>query len=288
MNHSNRQSDSVRFVPRFAWLALGLTALSVILRVLCLLLFFDSDIGYYLADAALPALSHILTALCALLFAAMALLWLRKDETLRPVVNSDTLPLRITAGIAAVGLFSLAVSDIIQNGKIWSGLLGLFACLYFLMQVASSATLGMRVLTALCVIARLLVMLASAYSDVMIPMNAPNKIFLLLACAAFALFLIGELRVSVSGVRPALYGFSLATAILLTATASIPAILASLTNGLPDDGYAIDFYVLLTLCVYAISRLSALALRPAAPDESQETDADELPSDAQTDDDENL
>ena len=282
MNHSNRQTDSIRLVQYFAWISLAFTALSVILRILCLFLFFDSDIGYDRSDALLPVLSYVWIAIGMFFLAGTALLRFHKNKLIRPVLDSNTLPLRITAGIAAVGLFALAVSDIVKNGNIWMGLMGLGACLYFLMQVSGTATLGLRVLTGLFVIARLLAMLASTYLDIMVPMNAPDKVLLLLACAAAMLFLICEIRVSVSGVRPALYSFSLSAAILLTGTASLPSIIASLTDSLSGSTPTIYYYVLLTFCIYAIARLLALPFHSHERPNEEESVENPLPESTET------
>lgn len=253
-----------RAVRWYAGAAFAATGVFAVLRTLNLSFFFDSAIGYYTSGALLPLFTHLLLALCLVGFAAAAWLCFRKSPA-HPTADTETLPLRIAAGIPAAGFFADAIGEIMGDGSIWLGLLSLSACLYFLMLLAQSGTPALRVLTGFCAMARLLTELARTYWDVTVPMNAPDQVLFQFACVAGMLFLVCELRASVSEARSALYDCSAAVAALLLGGASIPSLLAAAQGQLSADPFPMRYCLLLTLFVYVAARLIAWMMTPVAP-----------------------
>ena len=252
--------DRRRLALVYGWVVLGWTAVIIALRCVNIFCFFDSDIGYFQSNAILPVLADAMTALGAVIFAAAGILLFAKSE-LAPA-DTPSLALRIASGVATVGFFALVATDVLYGGSVWSAILGMGACLFFLLNITKSGTPLVHVLSGLCVILRLIWILAKSYFDVTVQMNAPEKLALHLACVFGMLMTVSDLRAAVGKLRPAIFGASFALGTLFLGVASLPTVIASLGGAWAHDAWLPETYALVALFVYAAVRLMDYLLFP--------------------------
>ncbi|MBE6547192.1 MAG: hypothetical protein E7668_07155 [Ruminococcaceae bacterium] len=257
----------------YVLIGLSLTVVSVILRCFNLFFFFDTEIGYYQKGAILPIVSAILLIAAVAFFAICAVLWFRKAA-----IGYDTPPsvtVRIGASLAAIGFAALIVTEIIDVAlggtlSIVNLLFGLLSVAYFVMLALNLGRDGLRILCGFCVILRLLLALGGSYFNVMVQMNAPDKLFFHLGCLGGMLFLVSEMRSLIASTRPALYFFSAGSASLFLGVASLPSILAYHSGRLTDDSVLGGYYMLLGLFLYTVIRLLSVAVNPMPATRSEE------------------
>lgn len=246
----------------------SLTVVAIVLRFLNLAFFFDSSIHYYRPDSLLPILEWVVLTAGTAFAAVISFLSLRRLPIFAE--EKQPRPVKAFAIVAAVGFLVLAASTLGTTGSLISTLLSMGACLYFLLIFGNQTKPLPLTLSGLCVIVRLLWVLAESYFDVTVPMNSPNKLILELACLSGMLFLVEELRTLISKARPALYPFSLGVTVLLTGTASIPSLLGHFAKVIDLSDLLAANVALLTLFLYAVCRLLLLTLR--APVEAIDTE----------------
>ncbi len=265
----------------FGLSALGLTMVSVILRCVNLFIFFDADIGYFRRGAILPIFADILAALSLIGFAAVASIWLRKTtvidrsrEDRSPVYTSAlwgalAFSVLVFAGSSAAGL-------LFSEGSLIENLLGFGAAAYFGLLILDKGSPLARVLTGLCVILRLVLLLASSYFNIAVQMNAPDKLMLILSCLCCMLFLVCELRILVADAdtpfRRSLYWFSTAAACLMGWLCALPSLLASIFGGLTLSTSVFGYCLIFALANYACIRLlfATFAVTETGKEEKEE------------------
>ncbi len=241
---------------------LSMTVAAILLRFLNLAFFFDASINYYRPDSFLPVLEWMVLTVGAVFSIAYSFFSLRKEP--KTVENQQPRLVKVFSVVAAVGFLFLSVSTIGSTGPSLATLLSLGACLYFLSFLASQTKPLLLTLSGLCVIVRLMLVLAQSYFDMTVPMNSPGKLILELACLSAMLFFVEELRAILSKARPTLYPFSLGITVLLTGTASIPALIGHYANVIDVSGGLSAHVMLLTLFLYALCRFLLLTLRAPA------------------------
>lgn len=275
----NSTNSLRRMTLLYACVALGLTPILTVLRCLNFLFFFDADIGYYSRGAALPIISAVLGAVAILACGVGAILWFRKKPISYPAKPS--LAVRIAAVIAALGFLVYTLTGLMplsdgQSRSYLAVLCGLAAAVYFVLMACNRQKDSITVLTGFGAIVALVLALAGSYFNILVQMNAPDKLVFQLGCLAGMLFLVSEIRAIVSETRPALYLFATATGTILLGSASIPSIIAYHMGLLPNTDSLGGYYMLLGLFVYVAVRLVTLCIRPQpAPVPVSEESADE-------------
>ena len=258
------------------WYLVGTLAVSVLLtalRCINLFFFFDSDIGYHTSGAVLPTLCTVLLILSIIALGAVSIVFFRKQSF--QYHEKATPAVRLLGGVCALGFLSLACLDAMQGGSILAVLFGIGAAVYFLTVAINRANPLLQVLTGLCAILRVAMALAGSYFNIYVQMNAPDKLYFLLGCIGGMLFLVCELRATVSSARPILYRFSASCGILLTAIASLPSVLATFADRLKNDGELPARVVLFFLCLYMTARLFEVTIQPAVEEAIEEMEITE-------------
>ena len=253
-----------------------LTVAAVVMRAVSLFLYFDTDIAYHTRGAWFPTVSHLFVAASVIFFIVFSAVMFRKI----PIEYTQKAPLaaRIGAGLCALATFFVAVSDLSSKTAVVGVIFSLGATLYFL-SVASGRCEGLvGVVSGLCVIARAILSLSSAYFNVSIQMNAPDKIFFMTASLTVLLFISAELRAVVGRARPIGYRLFAAAAALMCAVASLPSLLAYYAGHIAELTVSIELYfMLLAFSVYSIIRLVCITLCEA----TEETEANEEPEEGE-------
>ncbi len=268
---STERTEAPRPAARlYSLIAVGLTLLAAILGVFSLTKNYDTSIGYYSHEAVLPIVLAVLCAASVIFFAVFAILRFRGHET--AYAKKPSLAVRISASASAAVALLLAISDLRSGASMLSLFLGLGACLYFLLIATEKATPALSLAFGFCTILRMLVEVVRSYTDLLLPMNSPEKIWLHLAAVAGIFFLISEIRALVTKPYTATWFFASATATLLAGTASLTLLLGNLTHrfyGAPTKSAIVFAVLLLCFAVYTGARLFAVSSCPK-PEETEE------------------
>ena len=268
-------------------LTLLLTVIALFLRLWTLVAYYDTSIGYFASGTLLPILSEALIIASVVAFAVLAILFFRKKET--AYEKQPSLSVKIASAIVAALSLLLGVYDLKAGASVLALFFCLGACLYFLLVLTAKVTPVMALVFGFCVILRLLLVLAAAYTDFYVPMNSPEKVWLYVGIVAAMFFLVSEIRALVTKPYTATYLFSAASAVLVTSTSAIALIVgsrASIFYGESTDDAWLVALLLLAIAVYAGTRLVTVALNPLPTEEITEsteiTEIEESPASEET------
>lgn len=276
--------QSKRALKIYGICALGVTAVCVLLRLLCILFFFDSDIGYYVSGAPLPIILNVLLILAV---AAAIVFCLIPRVRVVPVTPTLTASVKKSAVFPAVGFAAYAVVyftwladyasiyGTLPFSYILTAITTLCACAFFCLIVFRKSNSDLLyVLTGIMSIVWLVISLAECYFDTLVQMNSPNKLIFQFAALGGMLLLVNELRQGFEFKRPGFHLFSASVASLFLLNSSVPSIICSLTGDMPKS-YSLIYSdaVLLLLAVFAVVRLIGLCFGEEVQEETMETEA---------------
>ena len=276
---SFKSSDNGKLLKIFSLVALALSLLAMLGRVLSLLFFYDK-IGYYKSGAPLPIVSNAIFAL-ALVFFALAAFAIAPAKVRTELSKPEKLSALVPFSALVVHFFSRVSSTIGSQEPIkWTDLLVLlltlcaaafFASIAFCPQPSS--------LTALCGIGGVF-WVASAwlesYLDLYIPMNSPDKLFFHFACLGGVFFIFFELRTLYAMPRPRLYLFSTAAAVLTMLTGSLASLIANARDVFARYSIAEYDVIFTAIAIYAAVRLFSLCFAKAPVEKSDVEEATEI------------
>ena len=275
-------------MPRLCFiLMLALSLISVALRSLCMVFYFDADPGYFAADF-MPILSNALyfvavatAAICVCLIPANSL-----PKELRTYMRA---PLSIVLGLALVVFtalsFALCFSARKSNLMIAPAALGILASLYYFI----SANRNGRYPDWLSLCGYLSVFwsvagIGEVYFDRYTAMNSPVKISLLFALMGFMFIVLAEMRFRVDRSMPRYSVFLLSVGCFTTLTGSIPLLVAIGAGKLDSIRLLLYSAVLIVAGFYGFYLLlhytmcSTEETDEEATDKTPEEDADETTS----------
>ena len=259
-----KSRDSVRPSARlYRLVAIGLTAIASILGVLALFLNYDSLIGYYSNGAIFSIALAVVCVASVVFFAVFAIFRFRGLPS--AYAKKTSLAVRIAAFASAALALLLAITDLRSGASLLALLLGLGTCLYFLLMATEKATPALSLAFGFCTILRLVVEVARSYTDFLLPMNSPEKLWLHLAAVAGIFFLISEMRAMIAKPYTATTLFASATAMLLGTTSALTLLLGNLTHrfyGTATKGSTVFAALLLAFSIYAGTRLFTIVLCP--------------------------
>ena len=271
-----------RQIPRlFSWIFLAFTLLSVILRTVCMLFFFDADVGY-LATGPLPTVSnacYFVAVAAAIVCAALTPKGLLPTELNTPnrpfaaVLVGSLLALFTVAALFFPGLFP----DAPGKAALAANVLGLLASIYFFCSAPRNGRYPdwLSLLGFLPVI-WCIAAVANTYFDAYVTMNSPVKIALHLGLLGFMLIMLAELRFRVGKALPRYAVAFFAMGSYACLMGSIPLLAATLQKTVIMPRYALYALVLLGAGFYGFYLLIRYATAPVeTPDgeaASPETD----------------
>ena len=247
--------------------AVGFTLISVILRVLCMLFFFDASIGYYDVGAVLPIISNIFLGVGAIGFTVLAFTFFgRKNQVLEYKKASVFKIITCVFGILAA-LFTSALSLPAAFGgdrlALLCAALSFTGALYF-----PCACFGMKtvyqLITGIALIARITIMMGAYYFNQDITMNAPDKIIFCIACIFGMWVIVCEIKAIMGVVRPWIFITAAVGAAAICSTASLPSIITYHASSAFNGGGYGEYWLLLAISVYAIAALSGYSVEVKA------------------------
>ena len=277
--------------------AVLLAAVATLLRIICLVLFYDNEIGYYFSGAILPIVSNTFYLLSIIALIAGAIL-LRPEQEISLPDKPSSLAALLPAGALACHFIFLLIE---ANNLITE----LGADVFFDILFAKAVP-GVRV-TMLNIILLLLALISSAiasaffislsfskhpsnltiglgcglilwisvvwmrsYVDFYVALNSPDKLFFHFACIGAILFAVAELRALYCISKPKTYWLSLLGAIFCLSVSTVSNIIGSFTNIFAAYNVELENIVLFTMLIYASVRaVRLISDAEDAPEESE-------------------
>ncbi len=257
-----------------------MTLAGIALRALNLLLYYEAEIGYYKADAVLPAAMNIFFLAVFAVIGVCSIIIPKKPYATSG--NERNIAVVISSALCAIAFLSLSVCallGLVQRDSALTYILvitTLLAAVYFVLGALGKNN-NARAILMIAIVAALSYILAVSYFDVFVQMNSPNKTLTQLACLASMLFFVYEARAAVGEKKSKLYVFSLSCALFFSGITAFPAIAAYLSGNLGNYFININYILfdalLAVLFVYFAVRLITLMVTADRKDE--ETDLGE-------------
>ena len=244
-------------IPILSFITGATTAISLLLRLICLFFFHDS-IGYYKTGAVLPIISNILFALSIVFFFVATILCIDKKQSVEPthILSQYVAILPVGAIIFhVIRIFSTPFNDTNVNKYLLALSAVITAVFFLLLSLSNKKYKTVTFYVGLGALIYVFLLWMYAYFDFVIPINSTDKIFFYLACASAVLFIFNEMCACVGFVRSRFYYFSLFTSIITLSVASVSAIIGYIC-GVFKAYITLEadvFFV--TLLVFAITRL---------------------------------
>lgn len=241
--------------------ALGAAALAFILRLISVLFFYDTEIGYYTAGAILPIISNITLVLSAVALIVLPLCTLSKGRTVATPSGLSRWCALIPALFMAIHAIKL-IAGSMSSGSVMTLLsllasiaaTGFFCCLAFVDR-PSGVTVGCGVGFVLFLGLSWL----SSYTDFTVAMNSPDKLFFNIACVGAALFTVGELRANYDTARARTYHCYSALALLILCAGPAVAVIGNIFGRYSGNAARSEDLPLLALAVYIAVRIATLS-----------------------------
>jgi hypothetical protein len=228
-----------------------------------MLLFFDSDVGYFSIGAIFPAISNAFLGVGIIGFLVLAIVALDKKDAYEYRKAGAFRIVTCALGVLSALVLSVSSLPAAISGDKFASLCAALAFTGGLYFPCACFKIGnaWRFITGACLAARLMCMMGAYYFNQEITMNAPDKIIFCIACA-FAMWLIPcELKATIGVVRPWIFAISTVGAASVCAAASLPSIVKLITDpAFEGMGYA-EYALLLAISVYALAMLGRYAVK---------------------------
>ena len=278
--------EFLKYKKIFFTSSLAVTAACVLSRLLSLIFFYDTDLGYYQANAVLPIIATYLPIVAVVAAAVLCALNYMKADV-NAASNSRAQRFAALAVGAAFAIYAVMYSVsfaeyIFGGGELLPTFIGrLLFCLlsgayFFYVALASKKSEALSTLLGLCVIVFSVMLLSASYFNNRVQMNAPNKIIFQFAYLSVMLLILNEMRTGMERQRVRFHIFSCAISSMLCAMSSIPSIIALFVGKMPTN-YTLFFpdVILLTISIFAAIRLHSLCI-PLIPKALEVEDKNEI------------
>lgn len=253
--------------------AVAVAVVSAALRLLSMIFFYDTNIGYYKSGAVLPIIAQVLPAvavLVALVFIAVPSL---RPTPMRPDNCYKTrsfaiFPAAGFSGYTVVYLIKFVeylklLNVIIIKNIFWDIIIAIalvgasaFFWLIFLDKKVGST---LYAAAGLCVIISAVYFLAGSYFDILVQMNSPNKVIFQFALLAEMLLTVNEMRMGQPETKPVFHLFTATAAVIYMLTSSLPSIICYFIGRMPlNYSLLYEDSILLMFAVFAFARLFGL------------------------------
>lgn len=253
-----------------------LSLFAIVLRTVCLYTSFDAYIGYYKEGF----LTTVLRAFCVASAIFFVSAFFRvKDDT--PFASGREQP-RILGIVGIVtccvlllaSLMSFSGSLIVPDAK-WGiviAVLGILGGAYFLLQ-AMGASRALYAPFGFAIIVYCVLVVFVSYFDLYELMNGPNKVTMHMSYIASTLFILAEIRASLSEIKKGFYLASLCAATFFCGVASVPVLIFYTSSGI-DNRYIWAHVVLLGFFLYFVARLICVVLNSREREIAEVLDTD--------------
>ena len=249
----------------YASAALILTFVAIILRLVCLVGFYDGDIGYF-EDAFLPKLLFVFSLIAALSFISSLFVSAPKsDVKCASEENVFTKVASVLAALAFGAFFAISVlsTSLVASVTVFdllSKLISLLAVVYFAINLFSpSVNRCAQTLIGFAVILWGIYVIGVTYFDIYVQLNSPDKITVHLALLCAMHFLVNEFRCFVDSPKKRMYLASACLCVFFTGIEAIPSLINGFISGFEFYNYFAYDVVIFALFIYSLARLCTLA-----------------------------
>ena len=260
---------SKKFLKVWAITASAVALATAVLRLVSILFFYDTRIGYYKSGAILPIIAQILPILAVISAGVIVCVPKLRPQPTEPQ-SSDSV--KSFAIFPAAGFFAYAIVYLIDIFEYLSSgfRLGVFdiiaafafigaALFFFVIFLGKRTDSAVFVCMGIAVVISLVYFLAGSYFDTLVQMNAPNKSVFQFALLSALLLAVNEMRVAIPEKRTKFHLFSATAAVIYLTSTSVPSIICFMAGKMPLN-YSLfhEDCVLLMLAVFAFARLIQL------------------------------
>ena len=252
----------------------GLSVISLLLRLLCYLFTFDTELHYFTTTSPLPAIADAILML-SLLWAATAFLFIPR-ATMRRTFPANSTATTFACSLCGFIFLFLSIRGIVAylNGDFMAGYLSISRRdhIIHLLSLPSALLSAAYFFTALLNAARraawhiflgffpiiwAVLALAQVYFDFYHPMNEPTKVSVMLALIAVMLAFLQELRMHLGSPQPRA---ALVTHLLVLLLCGIGGVAGAIASPFvsPLSDYTDTFLLLSALWLYFLTRTFAL------------------------------
>ena len=262
--------------PALSATVIALSGISLILRVICMLSFYNN--GYYRSGAALPILANVFFIIAIAIFLLASILCVKRTtQILAPsklARYAAILPMSASVFCAAQTITSLTAKGAAESSSgflpVATLLCAVVSAIFFFLIFFAPKQINATVYCGLGAIALVFFLWISSYFDFSSPINSADRNLFYVSCAGAMLFIFNELCAIYGSVKPRFYCFSIFSAIFALASSAIPTIIGFATNKIDSYSNLEGDVLFAALLVYATARLITLA--SASKSDVAETD----------------
>ena len=243
----------------YVYSSFAIAAIEAVLGILCYILFFDVEIGYFNDSF----FNKIFTALIivSIIAAAIAVKFIvpasEIKEKIAPCKYSAIFP-ALGYAISAVFFASVYVYNHFTNHiQLAVCLLSIIAAIYYIMKLFDKSAENISAICGFGAIILNLSMIFITYTDYAVAMNSPVKIYLHFACAAAAVSVLLELRAILRTSAKRMRLFAESVSLILCGVTSVSQLAACIFGKLDFSYFIIIALSLLGVAVYSAASLLA-------------------------------
>jgi len=255
MNYCNK-------VKMYFYSSLALSAITTVLYVICSLIAFDANIGYFSTHSPLPFVAKYLIAFNIIWIVSM-LVFIPADK-LSPSYPRHSIASKVTSAIVFAGFVFYVIIRLLPVATNQIAATPLFlictvaaavSSIIFLFNIIRPAVCNNRrsILTVPVILWATLSM-TEAYSNQFITMNSPFKIMLMMSMISIMLFALYEARYLSGYPYPRAYAASLLISICVSSVFSVTFIVLLLTGIYSISSFTPTAVISLTFTAHQISR----------------------------------
>ena len=235
------------------------TVCGIVLRIINILNFYDTKIGYFQSNAWTVAMNIFFVSAVAI-FAFLCLM-LEHKKLLCQTTNTSIF-FKTVCAVCSVITVIQAFNTLLDAGgsatKLALALAMIGSAVYFALYLSKSVPTYNALLALFPTLACTLI-LGITYFDTYIQMNSPHKLLIHIACIACMLAFVGEARILADQKRRKTYFWFVAVALFFTGVSSIPSITLYFSNSFNYPYIDCDL-ILFIFFLYFASRMTTLCV----------------------------
>lgn len=245
--------------------SLFLAVVCAVLYILSYLTAFDSDIGYFRADAFLPFMAKAVLTV-TLIWLASAFVFIPKG-TITASMPQRGIFTRIISLLCAAAYAAYAVCRVFIGSAtvIYSKpitfictLLAFLSVLYFVFSAIGNTGQNTMILLGFLPIFRAALSMTEAYINNLVAMNSPVKVSLMLSMMSIMIYMLYELRYRADRPFPRAFAVFALAGICINAVFSIPLIINYFTGVYRINAFLPDAVLSLLMALYMIAGITDL------------------------------
>ncbi len=248
-------------LPILTITAISVASVSLILRIVCILCFYET--GYYTVGATLPTVANIFFVLAIIIFLVTAIFCIKKETTVpepsKTARYAAILPIGASVFCAAQTVTKITSANEAEFLPVAILLCAIVSTVFFFLVFFAPKQKIAATYCGIGAIALVFFCWISSYFDFSSPINSIDRSLFYVSCGAGMLFIFNEICAIYGSVKARFYYFSTFAMIFATASSSIPAIVGFSAEKIEAYSNLEGDVFLSTLLVYSAVRLITLS-----------------------------